>query len=77
MPTIEKMKAIIEKYKLLWTPTVFFKRDPVTKRRIFLMRCKCGTSRYVRWNKFSMGLSVGCRKCVAELKKLGAAGKIG
>lgn len=65
LPTLEKMHHIVKKYDLFWKPTLVFKRDIKTKRRLYWMTCKCGLKRWVRWNQFSMGLVRGCRSCSA------------
>ena len=68
-PTLEKMQEIVATYNMFWKPSLIFKSDPKTKRRVFLFECKCGKKQWVRWNHFQQGLTRGCKSCTsAQLK---------
>jgi hypothetical protein len=62
------MKEIAKKYQMLWLPTMQFKSDPKTKRRVYKMRCSgCFGDFWVRWNHYQQGRSKGCGGCLKRL----------
>ena len=67
LPTLEYMKEIAAKYKMLWIPTLQFKSDTNTKRRVYKMRCsRCMHDFWVRWNHFQQGTTTGCKSCLSR-----------
>ena len=71
LPTMEQMQALVIKFDMFWKPSLEFKKDPKTRRRIYLMECKCGKTQWVRWNHFQQGLTRGCKSCTSGLRTHG------
>jgi len=62
IPSLDKMRALIQKYDQLWIPSQVHKS--VKNRRFFWMKCSgCSKHFWIAWSKFSQGLSTGCRSC--------------